>query len=151
MNSLEPLQDSLSVTGRVVIEVRDREGHLRERRIVRNTVTAAGKAHVADQLSATPTQLPMSNLAVGSGTPGSTALGTESFRKAFTSRTSSGGNVTYTGHWDIDDQKAATIAEAGLFNSANLGGIMLCSAVFVPPIVKGLHDSLDITWTVQLS
>lgn len=135
----------------MLIKVYGPEGQLKDAREVGNTVTALGRAHVADQLSASPTQGAMSNLAVGSGTPGSTALGTESFRKAFKSRSSTGNVVTYVGHWDIDDQKSATITEAGIFNSPNLGGVMLCSAVISPPVVKAVNDSLDIAWTVQLS
>ena len=150
-NETGQLASTAILHGCVNIRVLGPDGQLKDLREVTNTITSAGKIHVADQLSATPTQAAMSNLAVGSGTPGTTALGAESFRKAFTSRIASGSVVTYVAHWDIDDQKAGTLTEAGIFNSPNLGGVMLCSAVISPPGVKGLNDSLDITWTVRLS
>lgn len=146
-----PLASAAVLQGHVNIRVFGSDGQLKESREITNTITSLGKIHVADQLSAAPTQAPMSSLAVGSGTPSTTALGAESFRRAFRTRSASGSVVTYVAHWDIDDQKAGTLTEAGIFNSPSLGGVMLCSAVISPPVVKGLNDSLDITWTVRLS
>lgn len=80
-----------------------------------------------------------------------TALGTEVNRQPFQSQSSSGTAWTYVAEWDIEDEFSATITEAGVFNAdSGLGGTMLCSASF-DPIVKGVNDSLRITWTITIA
>lgn len=143
------MEESVKAKGRVVIEVRDRDGNLKLRFETNNTITDLGKSHFADRLIFPPTQDPMCAMAIGTGTPSTTALGSETTRRGFKSLTSSGHSTIYTGHWDIDDNFSATITEAGIFNKGALGGTMLCSAIISPSISKGLTDSLDITWTVK--
>ena len=138
-------EDGLTVSGALEIKLDGEVVHS-----VCNTVTSDGKTHIADQLAAVPTQAPMTNMAIGTGTPGASALGTELKRKAFKARTSSGAVVTYIGFWDIDDNVAGTITEAGLFNAPQLGGTMLCSASF-GGIIKAVQSTLEITWTLTFT
>lgn len=143
--------DSIKMTGRVHIELRDKFGNLKETRDVDNLVVTAGKQHIADQLSSSPGGAAMSHMAVGTGTTaaaaGDTALVTETDRNALTSRTDSGAVVTYVGDWAAGDATAA-LTEAGIFNAASTG-TMLCRAVF-SAINKAAGDTLQISWALTI-
>lgn len=136
------------LTGKLKIELFDCFGKSKYLLETNNTVTTVGKSHVADQLSSTPGEAAMSHMAIGTGTPGATALGVELDRNALTSRTDSGAVVTYVGNWAAGDGTGA-ITEAGIFNAAS-SGTMLCSASFTV-INKGASDTLQITWTLTIS
>ncbi len=144
------MKEGLELRGNVNIILRDSGGRYKARRVIHNTVPANGLAHVADRLSTTPGQAAMGWMAVGTGTPAATLLGTEVDRNALTSCTDSGAVVTYVGDWAAGDA-TATITEAGVFNvgTANTA-TMLMSASF-GGIVKGASDTLQITWTLTLS
>ena len=141
--------DGMTIRGRVKLELFDKDGNLKDVREILNTITEAGDAHVADQLSASPDENAMSHMAIGTGTPTSTALGNEVHRNALTSRNQGSGaddnDVIYVGDFGAGEGTGA-ITEAGIFNS-NSGGTMLASASF-PTINKGDNDTLTITWTI---
>lgn len=145
--------DDLTITGHVLVELRDADGRLKERREVDNLVVTAGKQHIADALSSAPGQSAMGWMAVGTGSTapaaGDTALGTEIDRNALTSRTDAGAVVTYVGDWAAGDATNAALAEAGIFNQSSVGGTMLARATFTA-INKGASDTLKITWTVTV-
>lgn len=130
------------------IELRDKDGNLKDERFVHNTVTTAGKNGVADQLLASPTLSKPTHMAVGTGTPSGTALGTELDRNALTSKTRSGAVVTMVGDWAAGDGTGA-ITEAGIFDASSAGN-MYCSASF-SVINKAAGDSLSISWTLTVS
>lgn len=142
------MKDEAKVKANVCLELFDKDGNLKERRLIHNTVPTAGKNHIADQLAASPSQNAMSHMAIGTGTPTSTALGNELDRNALTSRTASNNVVTYVCDWAAGDGTGA-ITEAGIFNASS-GGTMLCSASF-SVINKGASDTLQITWTLTIS
>ncbi|MFA5133081.1 MAG: hypothetical protein WC444_07180 [Candidatus Paceibacterota bacterium] len=113
------------------------------------SITTVGKELIANLIS-TSTSPNIISMAIGTGTPGATALGTEVSRKNLR-MTCSGAVATYKGEWDLEDRLSANITEAGLFNSESAsGGTMLCSQSFAA-INKGVNDSLIITWTVTIS
>lgn len=128
------------------------DGKLKDYREVHNLVTTAGKAHIADQLSASPGATGMTHMAVGTGTNaaavGDTALQTELDRNTLTSRTDSGAVVTYVGDWAAGDGTGA-ITEAGILNAGS-SGTLLARSVF-SAINKGAGDTLQITWTLTIS
>jgi hypothetical protein len=144
------VDDETPIRGRLTIEVRDAAGRVKERVETTNLVVTTGKNHVADQLASTPAQGAMSHMALGTGSTapaaGDTTLGTEIDRNALTSRTSSGNVVTYVGNWAAGDATNAAITEAGIFNAAS-SGTMLVRATFTA-INKGASDTLQITWTL---
>ena len=110
------------------------------------TLTANGKAYIADQVGPRA-DLPMATgrlaaIALGTGTPTVTALGTETTRKALDTVSRSGAVASYHAHWDVDDQINATFTEAGLFQ----GTTLVASAVISQ--VKNLNDPLGVTWTL---
>jgi len=145
------IKDSISLTGKVHIELFDEKGIRKEDRKVSNLVVTAGKQFIADQLSTTPGSAKMSHMAVGTGTSaaaaGDTALGTEIDRNAVTSSTDSGAVLTVVGDWAAGDGTGA-ITEAGIFNASS-SGTMLARTVF-SAINKAAGDTLKITWTVTV-
>lgn len=141
------INDSVKVKGFVVLELRGPNGALKERRTA-NTVTTAGKNGIADQILASPSLNKPTHGAIGTGTPGGTALGSELDRNAFTSKTRSGAVVTMVTDWAAGDGTGA-ITEAGLFDAASVGN-MWCSASF-SVVNKAAADTLKITWTLTIS
>lgn len=141
-------KDFYQITGRAEIELFGPDGHLKEHRLISNTVTALGDAHVADRMSDVG-ETAMGWMAVGTGTPTATALQTELDRNALTSKTQGAGgddnDVIYVGDWAAGDGTGA-LTEAGIFNAAAVG-TMFVSASFAA-INKGALDTLKITWTV---
>lgn len=124
------------------------DGNVKQRRRLFNTVTTNGKEGIADNILASPTLGKPTHMAVGTGTPGANALGTESDRNALTTKTRSGAVVTMVGDWAAGDATAA-LTEAGVFNQSS-GGNMWLSATF-SVINKGASDTLQITWTLTIS
>lgn len=120
------------------------DGSVKRDFTLHNTVTAAGKAGAADQLLASPTLGKPTHMAVGTGTPSGTALGSESDRNALTSKTRSTNVVTLVGDWAAGDATAA-LTEAGVFDASSAGN-MYTSATF-SVVNKAALDVLSLTWT----
>ncbi len=144
------MKEGLELKGNVSIMLRDDRGRIKARRVIHNTVPANGLAHVADQLSATPGQAAMGWMAIGTGTPTATLLGTELDRNALTSYTDAGAVVTYIGDWAAGDGTGA-ITEAGVFNVVTANTITMLMSSSFAAINKGASDTLKITWTLTLS
>lgn len=140
-------EDSFKAKGFLVLTLKDKDGNVKETRTA-NTVATAGKNGIADQLLASPSLTKPTHMAVGTGTPSSTALGTELDRNAFTSKTRVNAVVTMVGDWAAGDGTGA-ITEAGIFDAAASGN-MYCSASF-SVINKGASDTLSISWTLTIS
>ena len=146
------IKDKIGLKGRCHVQLFDKDGKLKDESIVMNTVTKVGDAHVADQLSGTPGEDPMSHMAIGTGTTAATSddttLETELDRNALTSSNQGSGgddnDVIYIGDWAAGDGTGA-ITEAGVLNAA-ANGTLLCHAVFAVKN-KGASDTLKITWT----
>lgn len=130
------------------IELRDENGNLKDERFIHNTVTTAGRNGIADQILLSPSLNKPTHMAIGTGTPSGTALGTELDRNALTTKTRSNAVVTMVGDWAAGDGTGA-ITEAGIFDAASTGN-MWCSASF-SVINKAAADTLQITWTLTIS
>jgi hypothetical protein len=147
--------ESTSLKGHVRIELTDENGQVKQAIEFDNTFTAAGDAHVADRLAATPGEAAMGWMAVGTGstafTTGSTTLNSELDRNALDAgypEQGAGANdndVIYKASWAAGDGTGA-ITEAGIFNSSGAGTMLAASTFSV--INKGASDTLTITWTV---
>lgn len=137
-------QDGITLQVRLL----DKDGNLKAYREVHNTVTTAGKNMIADRLLASPTLGVPTHMAVGTGTPTGTALGTELDRNALTSKNRSTNVVTMVGDWAAGDG-TGTLTEAGIFD-AGAAGNMICSASF-GAITKGASDTLQISWTLTIN
>jgi len=147
-------EKSKLATSVVHVELIGPDGQLKEERWVHNTITNAGDAHVADQMS-DGGENAMSHMAIGDDddpapAAGDTTLNNEIDRNALTSKTQGAGgddnDVIYVGDWAAGDGTNANIVEAGIFNAA-AAGTMLCRAKFTA-VNKGAADTLKITWTV---
>lgn len=140
--------EKMEVDGQLRICIRDKQGRYKVNRVIHNTIPTVGKNHVADQMSDVGEAV-MGWMAIGTGTPTTTALGVELDRNALTSKTQgSGGDankVVYVGDWAAGDG-TGVLTEAGIFNLVTIGGIMLASASFAA-VNKLAADSLKITWT----
>lgn len=132
----------------VKLELRDAFGNLKEVRSIYNTVTTAGKNGTADQILASPSLNKPTHMAIGTGTPSGTALGTELDRNALTSKTRSNAVVTMVGDWAAGDGTGA-ITEAGVFDASSSGNMWLSASFSV--INKGASDTLSISWTYTIA
>lgn len=128
--------------------LRDKDGNIKDERHIHNTVTTPGKNGIADQIIASPTLGKPTHMAIGTGTPSGTALGTELDRNALTSKTRSNAVVTMVGDWAAGDGTGA-ITEAGIFDASSSGN-MWCSQSF-SVINKGASDTLSVSWTLTIS
>lgn len=144
------LQDSLKVTGNVLVEIIGADGALKDRREIKNLVVTTGKEFIAARMVGTPTE--MSHMAIGAGTAaaaaGDTALGSELGRVSLASDSASGAVVTYTASFPAGTGTGA-VTEAGVLN-AGTGGTMLCRTVFAV-VNKGADDAMSITWQITVS
>lgn len=130
------------------VVLRDKFGRVKDSRIIHNTVEAAGKAGIADQILASPTLGKPTHMAIGTGTGGTTSLTTELDRNALTSKTRSSAVVTMQGDWAAGDGTGA-ITEAGVFDASSSGNMWLYNSFSV--INKGASDTLSIVWTLTIS
>ena len=142
----ELARSGYGVSGFVRVEVRGPDGQIKSC-AQHNTVTTAGKAGLADQALASPSLNKPTHMAVGTGTPSGTALGTELDRNALTSKTRSGAVVTMVGDWAAGDG-TGTLTEAGVFDAASTGNMWL-STTFA--VTKAAADTLSITWTLTVA
>jgi hypothetical protein len=113
-----------------------------------NTITTAGKNMIADRVLASPTLGVPTHMAVGTGTPSTTALGTELDRNALTSKTRSTNVVTFQGDWAAGDG-TGSITEAGIFDASSSGNMHASASFSV--VTKGSSDSLSIVWSWTVS
>lgn len=143
------IKDDITLTGKVRITVKNKEGNVIEDVTYKNLVVTAGKNHIADRMKNNSTA--MSHMAVGTGTTsaaaGQTALVSESARVALTSSTVSTNTIEYVGTFPAGTGTAA-LTEAAVLNASS-SGTMLCRTVFTV-INKGSADSLVITWTITV-
>ena len=137
----------MKLIANMVATLRDKDGNIKEIRVA-NTVTTAGKNGAADQLLASPTLGKPTHMAVGTGTPTGTALGTELDRNALTSKTRSTNVVTMVGDWAAGDGTGA-ITEAGIFDAASTGNMWVSASFSV--INKAAGDTLNISWTLTFA
>lgn len=145
-DGVEANSQELKYTATAVL--RDAFGRIKQIEKYHNTVTTAGKNGIADQILASPSLNKPTHMAVGTGSPSGTALGTETDRNALTSKTRSNAVVTMVGDWAAGDATAA-LTEAGIFDASSSGNMWL-SASF-SAINKGAADTLTITWTLTIS
>lgn len=137
----------VAIKDNVLVILRGPDGKIKDVRVA-NTVTTAGKNGAADQVLAAPSLNKPTHMAIGTGTPTGTALGTELDRNALTSKTRSNAVVTMVGDWAAGDGTGA-ITEAGIFDAASVGN-MWVSASF-STINKGASDTLQISWTLTFA
>tara|TARA_B100000131_G_C18085993_1_gene600164 strand:- start:1213 stop:1656 length:444 start_codon:yes stop_codon:yes gene_type:complete len=144
-------KEELKVTGGLKVEVKDKDGNVKDSRELKNLVVTAGLGYIASRMKEA-TATAMSHMAIGTdntaAAAGDTTLGTEAARQALTSTTVSSNTVEYVASFAAGTGTGA-ITEAGILNGAS-GGTLLCRTVF-SVVNKGASDSMTITWTITIS
>lgn len=141
-------EDDFRIEENFHLVLRGPDGEIKEEREIHNTVTTAGKNGAADQILASPTLAKPTHVAIGTGTPTGSALGTELDRNANTSKTRSGAVVTIVADWAAGDGTGA-ITEAGTFDAASTGNMWMSASFSV--VNKGASDTLQISWTLTFA
>jgi hypothetical protein len=138
----------LSLKSNFLIQLFDKDGNLKDERLIHNTVTTAGKNGVADQILASPTLTKIGWMAIGTGSPAANALGTEIERIAFDTLARSGAVDTIETYFGPGVGTGA-LTEAGTFDDVSAGNMWMSATFSV--INKGASDSLQVTWTLTVS
>tara|TARA_B100000287_G_scaffold429147_1_gene481903 strand:+ start:1538 stop:1981 length:444 start_codon:yes stop_codon:yes gene_type:complete len=143
--------DETKATGKLTVEIKDKDGKIKDTRELTNLVVSDGLDFIASRMK-DATATAMSHMAIGTGSTaaasGDSALGTEAARQALTSTTVNNNAVSYVASFAAGTGTGA-ITEAGILN-ANSGGTLLCRTVF-SVVNKGASDSMTITWTITIS
>lgn len=151
MNTIEHLK----FTGNVAIVLKNKEGHIKEQREIKNLVVNSGLAYIISRMVGAAKNV-MSHMAVGSSSTAAAAGDTDlgsilGSRKTLDSTTITGSNnekVVYVATFAPGEGTGAVV-EAGVFN-ASTSGDMLCRTVFAV-VNKGSDDTMTITWTITIS
>ena len=145
------LSSHAGINGRCHIELFGPDGKLKEERIIHNTVTELGDAHVADQMSDSG-EAALGYMAIGTGSGQGAAdvgLAVSLDRNALTSTTQGAAgddnDVIFVGTWVAGDGTGA-ITEAGILLGDNNTSMNYYADFAV--VNKLAADSLVITWTV---
>jgi hypothetical protein len=143
--------DETKATGKLTVEIKDKDGNVKDTRELKNLVVTTGLGFIASRMKEATADA-MSHMAIGTGTTaaaaGQTALVTEAARQALTSTTVSSNTVEYVAAFAAGTGTGA-ITEAGVLNAAT-SGTLLCRTVF-SVVNKGASDSMTITWTITIS
>lgn len=142
--------DGLYADVNMHIQLFDENGILKDERFIHNTVTTAGKNAAADQLLAAPTLGKPTHMAVGTGTPAATLLGTEIARVALTTKTRSGAVVTMVGDYAAGTG-TGVITEAGIFDVVTANTVNMHESASFAAINKLAADSLSISWALTFA
>ena len=144
-------KEETKATGKLTVEIKDKNGLVKETREVKNLVEQAGLDFIASRMKDATADV-MSHMAIGTGSSaaasGNTTLGTEAARQSLTSTTVNNNAVSYVASFAAGTGTGA-ITEAGVLNAAS-GGTLLCRTVF-SVVNKGASDSMTITWTITIS
>ena len=154
------IKENTGVRGIITIEHKDKEGKLKKKVKIDNTITNTGLAAIAGLAGNVGSQVAFTYLAVGTGTTASavtdTALETEitdsglaraaaTVTRETTTVTNDTLQLVYT--WTASGAK--NVSEAGMFNDAS-AGIMLGHQVFTAlPIISS--DILKFTYQIVFS
>jgi len=143
--------DKTKATGKLTVEIKGKDGHVKETREIKNLVVQAGLDFIASRMKDVSSGV-MSHMGIGTGTTaaasGDTTLGTEAARQGLTSTTVNNNAVSYVASFAAGTGTGA-ITEAGILN-ASASGTLLCRTVF-SVVNKGASDSMTITWTITIS
>jgi hypothetical protein len=144
------MKSTLDIKTNMILTLKNKDGKIIDVRKIHNTVTSAGKAGLLDQTLASPTLAKVGWMAVGTGSPGGTLLGTETSRVALTSKTRSTNVLTLQGDWGAGTATGA-ITEAGTFDVVTSNTVNMWMSASFSAINKGASDTLSIVWTLTVS
>jgi len=138
-------EDSTRSKGEITLVLRGPDGKVKQLKKA-NTVTTAGKAVLADRLLAAPSLGVPTHIAVGTGSPAATLLGTETARIALGTKSRATNVVTMTATFAAGTGTGA-LTEAGIFDVVTANTVNMHLSASYSVINKGASDTLDVTWT----
>lgn len=141
------IEDKLTFETNLTIELFDEKGELKAIRTVHNTVTTAGKAGIMDQILAAPTLAKMGWMAVGTGSPAATLLGTEIARVAFDSKLRATNVITVVATFP-PGTGTGSLTEAGTFNIVTANTVDMWMSASFGVVTKAAGDTVVLTWTL---
>jgi len=157
MNMTRP-PERLGLRGELEILLLDKDGRIKDRRILKNIIVNVGLAQVAGLINGVVTT-PFKYIAIGTGTAApaatDTALQYETHRelaevidRVTTTVTNDTARLerTFSGYTGTE-----AVTESGVFD-ASAAGNMLCRQTFAAINVNwGAGDSIKVTWKIQVS
>lgn len=146
------IDDKVKVSGKVRLELKDKDGKIKESREIKNLLVSSGLEFICSRMAGTSADV-MSHMGLGSGTTAPSAGQTDlvsilGSREALDSATASSNTITYVSSFEAGDATGA-ITEAGVFNASS-GGTMLCRTTF-SVVNKEADDTMSVTWTITLT
>lgn len=158
--AMDSIEETQKIIGLITIEVKDKNGVLKERREIKNIVTNAGKAVVAGLLCGDGGLAVFNYLEVGTGTTAAAATDTTlqtaitdsglaraaaTVSRVTTAVTNDTAQLVKT--WSVTGTKAIT--EAGAFNASSAGTMLGRQVFSAVNVVSG--DTFQLTYKYQLS
>ena len=145
------MNDGLKLRGDVALVLRDKDGNVKDERLIDNLIVDTGLNFICDRMKDDETA--MTHMALGSGSTaaaaGDTTLGSQlGSREVLDSSTVTNNQIVYVSSFEAGDATGA-VTEAGIFN-ASTGGTMLCRTVF-SVVNKAADDTLTVNWTITLT
>ena len=145
------MNDGLKLRGDVALVLRDKDGNVKDERVIENLIVDTGLNFICDRMKNDETA--MTHMALGSGSTaaaaGDTTLGSQlGSREDLDSSTVTNNQIVYVASFEAGDATGA-VTEAGIFNALS-GGTMLCRTVF-SVVNKAADDTLTVNWTITLT
>ena len=145
------MNDGLKLRGDVALVLRDKDGNIKDERLIENLIVDTGLNFICDRMKDDETA--MTHMALGSGSTaaaaGDTTLGSQlGSREALDSSTVTSNQIVYVASFEAGDATGA-VTEAGIFNASS-GGTMLCRTVF-SVVKKAADDTLTVNWTITFT
>ena len=145
------MNDGLKLRGDVALVLRDKDGNIKDERLIENLIVDTGLNFICDRMKDDETA--MTHMALGSGSTaaaaGDTTLGSQlGSREVLDSSTVTNNQIVYVSSFEAGDATGA-VTEAGIFNASS-GGTMLCRTVF-SVVNKAADDTLSVNWTITLT
>jgi len=153
------MNETLKVKGLISLELTDKDGNLKDKREIKNTITNTGLAQIA-LLAGDASAVPFTYLALGTGVAAAaatdTTLGTESSASGLARAAATVSRVTTTVTNDtlqllkaFTAGASAAITECGIFNDSSVGTLLGRQVFSAVNVVSG--DILTITYKVSFA
>lgn len=153
------MNDKLKVKGLISLKVTDKDGNLKDERLIKNTITNAGLAQIA-LLAGDASAVPFTYLALGTGTTAAaatdTALETETSASGLERAAATVSRVTTTVTNDtlqllhaFTAGASVAVTECGILNDASVGTLLGRQVFSAVNVVSS--DVLTVTYKVSFA
>ena len=144
------MNDSIKITGKVLFRLLDINKKLIKEFRNHNTITTAGKELLVDWLTTYPhNNYFMKYIALGTGTPSISALGSEIGSRVEIINSNPGYSNIWQSYAFFEAGNATgTLTEVGLFNQSVVGTMFSSSII---NIAKDINSSLEVIWQITFN